>query len=107
HFSGFDPDKPWIVSKYQDRFDMTTIGDARKLYARYHDLLIEKGWGETKGWPYEHDYFSNGVRIPPSARKYYWSLGPDVDHLGNPFSWLGSESQLGESGRSQSEAVYP
>jgi len=91
HFSGFDPNKPWIVSKYQTRFEMTTIGDTRKLYMQYRDLLVEKGWFETSGWPYEHDYFANGVKIPPAARKYYWDLGPEVAHLGDPFSWLSSD----------------
>ena len=88
HFSGFDPNKPWIVSKYQNRFEMSNIGDARKLYAQYQDLLLEKGWKETSGWPYEHDYFANGVRVPASARKFYWGLGPDVAHIGNPFLLL-------------------
>jgi len=88
HFSGFDPNKPWVVSKYQDRFDMKTIGDTRKLYSAYNDLLLHKGWPETSMWPYGHDYFSNGMRIPASARRYYWGLGPAVAHLGNPFNWL-------------------
>ena len=102
HFSGFDPNKPWIVSKYQNRFEMSTIGDTRKLYARYEALLIDKGWKETNGWPYEHDYFASGVKIPTSARKYYWSLGPDVAQLGNPFLWMGSDVP-----RSGAEPGYP
>jgi len=107
HFSGFDPNKPWIVSKYQNRFDMSTIGDVRKLYLRYRDLLIAKGWDETKRWTYKHEYFSNGVRIPPSARKYYWGLGKDVDHLGNPFSWLSNGSQARGIDCPQFAAAYP
>jgi len=94
HFSGFDPNKPWIVSKYQNRFEMATIGDARKLYSDYRELLVKKGWVETSAWTYAHDFFSNGVKIPPSARKFYWSLGPDVAHLGDPFLWLTSEAKI-------------
>ncbi len=93
HVSGFDADKPWIVSKHQDRFGMADVGDARKLYSQYRDMLIAKGWDETKGWTYGHDFFQNGVRIPSSARRYYWDLGTDVMHLGNPFSWLNHGSQ--------------
>ncbi|MFZ0313148.1 MAG: glycosyltransferase [Candidatus Korobacteraceae bacterium] len=88
HFSGFDPEKLWVVSKYQDRYTQDDTGDARKLYGKYRDLLFEKGWGETRAWKYGNDFFHNGVRIPASARRYYWSLGADVAHLGNPFSWL-------------------
>jgi glycosyltransferase involved in cell wall biosynthesis len=97
HFSGFDADSPWIVSKHQDRFSMTSIGEAYKLYIRYRNLLVEKGWDQAKGWKYTHDYFYNGVKIPPSARRYYWGLGTHVSHLGDPFSWLDPLSTAGDS----------
>jgi glycosyltransferase involved in cell wall biosynthesis len=92
HFSGFDPDKPWIVSKHQNRFGMADIGDLHKLYIRYRDLLFQNGWNEAKHWTYGRNFFRNGVKIPSSARRYYWSLGTDIAHLGDPFSWLGSGS---------------
>ena len=92
HASGFDPDKPSIISKHQDRFQMADIGDSRKLYTRYRDLLIEKGRNETRSWTFSYDFFHNGVKVPPSARRYYWSLGTDVIHLGDPFSWLDDEA---------------
>ena len=107
HFSGFDPNKPWIVSKYQNRFEMSTIGDARKLYNQYRELLIQKGWETTSGWPYGHDYFANGVRVPAAARKYYWSLGPNVAHLGNPFLWLGDDAKADVGLRSPMDTALP
>lgn len=93
HFSGFDADKPWIVSKHQNRFGMTDIGELSKLYLRYRDLLVEHGWNDAKRWTYGHDFFRNGVRITPAVRRYYWSLGTNVMSLGNPFSWPQSGSQ--------------
>jgi glycosyltransferase involved in cell wall biosynthesis len=92
HASGFDPDKPAVISKHQDRFDMADIGDTRKLYSKYRDLLVGKGRNETRDWPFSYDFFRNGVKIPASARRYYWGLGTDVMHLGDPFSWLDYES---------------
>ena len=86
HFSGFDPDKPEIVSKFQDRFQMEDIGDTRKIYDKYRLLLIEKGWNQTSGWKYEHDFFRDGTEIPKWARRYYWSLKTDVMQLEDPFS---------------------
>jgi glycosyltransferase involved in cell wall biosynthesis len=88
HFSGFDADKPWVVSKHQNRFGMADIGELRELYLRYRDLLVEHGWNDAKRWTYSHDFFGNGVKITPAARRYYWSLGTNVVSLGNPFSWL-------------------
>ena len=93
HFSGFDADKPWIVSKHQDRFGMNDIGELQKLYLRYRDLLMANGWEEAKRWTYGLDFFDSGVRIPSSARRYYWNLGPEVAHLGDPFSWLDSQDE--------------
>jgi len=88
HFSGFNPDKPSTISKYQNRYSMADIGEARKIYDRYRKLLVGSGWNECKDWTYSHNFFANGVKIPAEARRYYWSLGPNVDRLGNPFTWL-------------------
>ena len=97
HFSGFDPDRPWLVSKYEYRYAVDEIGGARELYMQYRDLLIQRGWNETRNWPYGRGFFSNGVKIPASARRYYWGLGPDVSWMGNPFAWLGTGLRNGES----------
>jgi glycosyltransferase involved in cell wall biosynthesis len=99
HFSGFNPDEPWVVSKHQNRYCMADIGPARTLYLGYRDLLLEKGWNESRDWSYGHDFFLNGVTIPSSARRYYWSLGPDVADLGNPFSGLNNPSSGTPIGR--------
>lgn len=93
HFSGFDADKPWIVSKHQNRFGMADIGELCKLYLRYRDLLLKHGWNEAKHWTYSHDFFENGVKITPAARRYYWSLGTNVMDLGDPFCWANREGQ--------------
>ncbi len=94
HFSGYNPDEPRKVSKHQNRFrGMSDIGDARYLFRQYRQLLIRKGWKQTKHWKYDHDFFSNGVRIPAQARRYYWSLGPDLAHLGNPFTLLDEDQE--------------
>ena len=108
HFSGFDADKPWIVSKHQDRFGMADIGELQQLYLRYRDLLMQHGWEEAKRWTYGLDYFKSGVKIPSAARRYYWSLGPNVAHLGDPFSWLDVDNNEPTAGEVQPpEAMIP
>jgi glycosyltransferase involved in cell wall biosynthesis len=98
HFSGFNPDEPQNVSKYQGRFpNVADLGETGRLYARYRQLLIRKAWHETKHWKYDHNFFDNGVPIPGEARKYYWGLGPDVESLGNPFAWLEEAPKISAS----------
>jgi glycosyltransferase involved in cell wall biosynthesis len=88
HFSGLNPEDIYPVSKYQNRFTISDIGEARHLFEKYSDLVLQKGWRETKNWRYAYDYFSNGVRIPPEARRFYWELGEYANDLGDPFEWL-------------------
>jgi glycosyltransferase involved in cell wall biosynthesis len=95
HFSGFNPEEPSVVSKHQNRFTMADLGDGKSLFTRYRKLVLAKGWKQTKNWLYTYDYFDNGVRIPESARRYYWSLGEDVEQLGDPFAWLNEREPTG------------
>ena len=105
HFSGFNPEDMSVISKHQNRFTMRNLGDAKSLFKKYRDLVMASGWKQTKNWPYTYDFFDNGVRIPQSARRFYWSLGEDVEHLGVPFTWI-SEGQA-SNGRPLSKLVVP
>ncbi len=88
HFSGFNPDDMSAVSKYQDRFNMLQLGDAKLLFLKYRKLVMAHSWNETKNWPYTYNFFENGSAIPDSVRRFYWSLGENIGGLGNPFAWL-------------------
>lgn len=106
HFSGFDPDEPHKISKHQTRFArVSDIGETRHLYIQYRRSLLEKGWDETRDWKYEHDFFDNGVPIPAAARRYYWSLGPDVENLGDPFTWLDELSAPSATDRKRRRSI--
>ncbi|KQS31311.1 glycosyltransferase [Dyadobacter sp. Leaf189] len=43
HYSGYDPAKPDILSKYQDRFELSARPDLTELFALYRDSLIANG----------------------------------------------------------------
>src|SRR6185295_2658361 len=68
HFSGFDPDAPDQVSRYQDRFAMGDIGDAASLFHDYGRRLIASGHAEQRLWPYSWATYHDGTPIPPPAR---------------------------------------
>lgn len=85
HFSGYDPDKPDVVSKHQTRFEMKDIGAARTLFSLYGERLIAEGYREVKQFPYSHSQFQNAVSISPLIRQIYYGLGADGHRFGNPF----------------------
>jgi hypothetical protein len=78
HFSGFDPNRPQIVSKHQNRFTFEQIGEARKLFDHYRERLLAQGWQQTHALPYAYDYYETGEAIPPVAREEFWELGADA-----------------------------
>lgn len=98
HFSGYDPDQPHRVTRYNDRLTMSDAGaSTARLFARYQGALEQAGWHESKTWPHAYERWDNGVRIPEIARGLYRELGPEVAGFGDPFAvgpgsyfdWLG------------------
>jgi hypothetical protein len=90
-FSGFDPDRPEFATRYSPRLRMSTLGDARIVFDRYRDALLNAGWAETRAWPYAFECFDNGVPIPDVARDIYAELD-DVARFGDPFVTNGEDS---------------
>jgi len=90
-FSGYRPDRPQSVSRYDARRVKQT-GDAARIFARYREMLMEAGWSETFNLSYGWDYFDDGSRITPVMRAVYRSLGEHVEVFGNPFQTSGDTS---------------
>jgi glycosyltransferase involved in cell wall biosynthesis len=89
HFSGVDPDELGPVSRHQNRFTLGSLGEARRLFLDYRELLLRAGYRETAAWPYAYARFDNGVSIPDAARQLYFSLGPRRTRFGDPFATAG------------------
>lgn len=92
HFSGFEPERPEIVTRYSSRLTMESIGPAAALFARYVDLLRAAGYFTCKDWPYAFGAFDNGVPIPDVARRLYQDMSGAVGQFGDPFHAAGSHS---------------
>ena len=86
HFSGMNPEKLAPISKHQNRFTMTNIGQAARLFEDYRDLVFSNGYQQTKDWPYAFACFDNAVKIPDIARLMYHALTDERQSFGNPFS---------------------
>jgi hypothetical protein len=92
-FSGYDADRPEAATRYSPRLRTSELGDARIVFDRYRDALLDAGWAETRTWPYAYDRFNDGVPIPDVARDIYRRID-DVARFGDPFDTNGQESFL-------------
>jgi hypothetical protein len=89
HFSGFDPDKPSVVTRFAPVLKFEAVGPASALFQRYVRLLEQDGYTTTRSWSYAYDRFDNGVRIPDLARRMYLDLDGAADAFGDPFQVSG------------------
>jgi hypothetical protein len=74
HFSGFDPDEPRRPTRYRPEMTFEDVRPAEGLFRRYHELLVDAGWAETRTWASGYSSFSDGVPIPAVARELYRSV---------------------------------
>jgi len=88
HFSGFDPEREYLVSKHQNRFSLRgNLKNLKPLFDIYKNLLFENGYKETKNLPYVFGMFDNGVRISDFIRRIYFYLSDSKKaEFKNPFS---------------------
>ena len=74
HFSGFDPDKPHVLSKHQDRIRLTDHPALARLCELYAAELLENGVHDVAGWPYTFDTSASGVPLDRLNRRLYRDL---------------------------------
>jgi glycosyltransferase involved in cell wall biosynthesis len=69
HYSGYSIEAR-TLSKHQNRFDKNSKGPALvELCDIYNECLTNNGIGKYKHIPYKYNQFSDGVRVPETARK--------------------------------------
>jgi len=51
HYSGYDPAKPDVLSKYQDRFELSERNDLTALFQLYKNNLLENGNSYYRKFP--------------------------------------------------------
>ncbi len=77
-FSGYEPDHPTTITRYNRRLTWETVGPARAVFERFRRALEGAGYAETRSWPYAYGAFDNGVPVPEFARILYRALEPDA-----------------------------
>lgn len=72
HFSGWDIDTPWKVSRHSTK-DCSTEESAWFLLSHiYREMLLENSYYEVREWPYAFDHFENGDFITTAMRRAYY-----------------------------------
>lgn len=74
HFSGYRPEKPWILSKYVEENPRVVISQnqiLRELCQNYGDLVQDVGLKTDVEKQYGFNSFEDGKPIPSSLRRLY------------------------------------
>lgn len=74
HFSGYDPAKPWLLSKHLGPLPRTLLSehpDLRALCDAYGDELVELEHVTLRKNPYRNDRTPDGLLLTPAVRRMY------------------------------------
>ncbi len=94
HFSGFDPTRPEVLSRHQDRLDLGEQPMLKRICGEYAEAVLAHGYDETHAWPYTYATLANGVAMTRPLRDLY-ALGEDAGILTeSPFREHGCRSLL-------------
>lgn len=74
HFSGYRPERPWILSKYVSDNPRVTISSnptLGKICRSYGEKAFRNGWNADSHLKYGYQSFDSGKAIPSSLRRLY------------------------------------
>lgn len=87
HFSGFDPQAPYVLSKHQGampRILFSDLPDLQRLYGEYALLLLEHGYEETSQQDYRLNTLPNGLPLDRRMRRVYREGLLESERSGSP-----------------------
>ena len=96
HFSGFDPRRPQVFSKHQNRYMTRDLGEGAALVGDYKDALLRHGFSKCCDWPYTWSRFSDGEPFPDVIRPIAFTRPQISSQVDDPFSEQGKRAIAGE-----------
>jgi glycosyltransferase involved in cell wall biosynthesis/2-polyprenyl-3-methyl-5-hydroxy-6-metoxy-1,4-benzoquinol methylase len=87
HFSGYDPRKPHLLSKFQGpkpRILLSEHPDLARICAQYAERLFANGFKAAIAQSYGFDSLANGVPYDPRMRRLYRSELLRAEEAGDP-----------------------
>ena len=94
HFSGFDPKRPHMLSKHQDRIRLPDEPALAELCAGYADALWAAGHEQASPWPYSYDETHSGIALTPVHRAAYRKGTLEGDVEGSLFTAEGERAYV-------------
>ena len=94
HFSGFDPRHPTVLSKHQNRIEVSANPALARICREYAAKLFDHGFEAASGWPYGWAQMANGVKFDGAVRRVFRS-GAELGAINESvFSEHGAERLL-------------
>jgi glycosyltransferase involved in cell wall biosynthesis/SAM-dependent methyltransferase len=92
HFSGYRPEHPDRLSKFENRFQLSELGAVQDLCNAYARKLRDHGHEEAKAWSYTYDFLPDGMRLDPELRGLFRAAVQRDELDGSIFTPEGAES---------------
>jgi glycosyltransferase involved in cell wall biosynthesis/SAM-dependent methyltransferase len=92
HFSGYNPERPDVISKHQTRTELVAGSALRELFDAYGRAMLDAGYLESKAWGYGLATFDNGIGLHAIFRRLYHDLGEERRRFGDPLAVGGDDS---------------
>lgn len=98
HFSGFDPARPDLLSKHQDRIRVAAGSPLADLLKTYGAAMLRNGHAQAKAIPYGHRAFPSGRLVTPQERRRMLDAARAGEAFGGGLTsaaeaWLDAPSQ--------------
>jgi len=87
HFTGFDPERPDRVSRYQGprpRVEPANYPALARICSGYADGLLRSGYREWSGRPYGFQEAANGIKLTHRIRRVYRNALVEAERTGGP-----------------------
>ena len=107
HFSGFDPSRPDLLSKHQDRIKVVPGSPLAGLLAEYGTAMLRNGHAQSKSIAYGHQTLPSGQPVLPEHRSRCLAAARAGEDFGGGLTkaaeaWLNAPKQA-----HRSEALEP
>ncbi len=91
HFSGFDPERPSILSRHQNRIDVLERPVLEQLLGEYAAEVMNEGHGVSRHWHYVYGALGDGTRLDDRLRVLFDEFADEHDGaVKSPFTLEGA-----------------